>query len=109
MPSFRASVAVVGTRAGVAPPDVLQAARASVGAVSHVEDAFLDVSGLARGAGLPRVTVRFLVPTENERVEDAAARRIGRALQAGVADVAECHDLVVLRRRKGRWIPLDPW
>jgi hypothetical protein len=109
VPSFRASVAVISTRVGIAPPDVLEAARASVAAAGHVEDAFLDVSGLARGAGPPRVTVRFLVPTENDRLEDASARRIGQALQAGVADVADCTDLAVLRRRKGRWIPLDPW
>ncbi|MGB4272833.1 MAG: hypothetical protein WBJ44_10625 [Propionicimonas sp.] len=108
MPSFRASVAIAATHTGVAPPDVLEAARTAVGAPHHVEDAFLDVAQLARHAGLPRVTIRFLVPTENDRLEDAAAWRVGRELEAAVARVADCQDLAVLRRCKGRWIPLDP-
>ena len=71
MPSFRASLGIVDARPGVPPEAVLDAAREAVGAVRHVEDAFVDVEPVARGDGLPRVVVRFLQPTTNDADEDA--------------------------------------
>lgn len=107
MPSFRAALAVLEVRVGVAPEAVLDAARNGVAAVRHVEDAFVDVLALSRGAGPPRVVVRFLVPHSNDREEDADAWVAARALAGAVGQVAAWHDLRVFRRSKGRWVRLD--
>ncbi|MCA0296861.1 MAG: hypothetical protein LCH96_16425 [Actinobacteria bacterium] len=107
MASFRASAGIVEVFAGVDPPDVLDAAREAVATGWHVEDAFVDVEPLARGAGPPRATVRFVVPTANDAEEDAAAWAAAKALAAGVGRVAAWTDLRVLRREHGRWVRLD--
>lgn len=107
MPSFRASVAIRASRAGVAPEAVLDAARDGVAASCHVEDAFVDVLALSRGAGMPRVVIRFLVPTSNDADEDRRAWRAGRGLATAVGRVADWSDLQVLRRSKGQWLRLD--
>ncbi|PKQ31048.1 MAG: hypothetical protein CVT62_11370 [Actinobacteria bacterium HGW-Actinobacteria-2] len=106
MPSFRASVAITALRAGADPSAAQQAAQAAVARTCHVEDAFVDVEPL-RSGGLPRVTIRFVVPWTNDADEDAAARRVGKDLAAGVGQVAGWRDLRVFRRLKGRWLLLD--
>lgn len=106
MASFRASAAVVGTLPGVAPRAVLEAARTAVAAGWQVEDAFVDVEPLARGAGPPRATVRFVIPAGNDREEDAAAWRAARAMAAGLCLVAVWSDLRAYRRDRGRWVLL---
>jgi hypothetical protein len=107
MPSFRASVAIRAARPGVAPESVLEAARTGVGEHCHVEDAFVDVLGLSRGAGPPRVVIRFLVPAANDADEDGQAWQAGRRLATAVGRVADWSDLQVHRRGKGRWLRLD--
>lgn len=107
MPSFRAGVAVVEMRAGVAPEAALDAARLGARARAHVEDAFVDVLPLSRGSGPPRVVVRFVVEHSNDRAEDAEAWAVARALAAAVGRVAAWDDLRVHRRWKGRWVRLD--
>jgi hypothetical protein len=107
MASFRASAAILSTFHGVDPPAVLDAARAAVAAGWHVEDAFVDVQPLARGAGPPRTTIRFVVPTGNDTEEDAAAWQAAKALAGGVGRVAAWSDLQVHRRSAGRWLRLD--
>ena len=107
MPSFRAGVAVTRTRPGVAPDAVLTAAQHGVAVHCHVEDAFVDVEGLSRGSGLPRVTIRFVVPAASDHAEDALAWTAATALASAVGQVAEWSQLRVLRRVKGRWLPLD--
>jgi hypothetical protein len=105
MPSYRASVAVIETLPGVPAAAVLETARAGVAAHCHVEDALVDVDALTRG-GLPRVTIRFVVPTSNDSQEDLNAWATGKALAVEVSQVARWQDLRVLRRVKGRWVPL---
>lgn len=107
MASFRASAGIVGAFAGVAPPDVLDAAREAVAAGWHVEDAFVDVQPLAREHAPPRVTIRFVVPTGNDAEEDAAAWRAGKAMALALGTVAAWTDLRVFRRSKGRWVRLE--
>lgn len=107
MPSFRASVAIREARPGVAPESVLDAARSGVSGHCHVEDAFVDVLALSRGAGPPRVVIRFLVPTSNDADEDRLGWQAGRGLAAAVGKVADWSDLQVLRRSKGRWLRIE--
>jgi hypothetical protein len=107
MASFRASAAIVAALRGVDPPEVLDAARAAVSTRWTVEDAFVDVEPLARGAGPPRVTVRFVVPTGNDEEEDAEAWLAAKALATGLGQVAVWSDLRVFRRHGGRWARLD--
>ena len=107
MPSFRASAAIIGARPGVPPPAVLDAARTAVSAGWQVEDAFVDVDPLARGTGLPRATIRFLVPAASAAEEEQSAWAAAKALAGGLAPVATWADLRVLRRERGRWVPVD--
>jgi hypothetical protein len=107
MASFRASAAIVEAVRGVDPPRVLDAARAAIAGEWQVEDAFVDVQPLARGAGPPRVTVRFVVPTGNDAEEDAAAWRAAKVMATALGVVAHWTDLRVLRRSGGRWVRLD--
>ena len=107
MASFRASAAILGSRPGVPPPAVLDAARSGIAAGWLVEDAFVDVEPVVRGAGAPRVTIRFVVPTANDAEEEASAWSAARALAAAVGRVAEWSGLRVFRRCKGRWVRLD--
>lgn len=104
VPSFRASVAISSARPGVEPEAVLDAARDGVATRCHVEDAFVDVLALSRRAGLPRVVIRFLVPTSNDSEEDEDAWQTGCSLAAAVGAVASWTDLQVHRRSKGRWL-----
>ncbi len=106
MPSFRAGVAITSLRPGRAPSDALHAARAGVAATGVVEDAFVDVEPLRRG-GLPRVTVRFVVPWSNDAAEDAAAWQTGIDLATATGRVAGWRDLRVSRRTRGRWVLLE--
>jgi hypothetical protein len=107
MASFRASAGIVDALRGVDPPEVLDAARDAVATGWTVEDAFVDVEPLARGAGPPRVTVRFVVPAGNDAEEDAAAWRAAKAMATGLGRVAVWSDLRVFRRDRGRWVRLD--
>lgn len=106
MPSFRAGVAIVDSRAGVSPETVLDAARAGVGSRWHVEDSFVDATATLR-TGLPRITIRFVVESSNDRTEDAEARQAAIALATAVGQVAAWKDLRVYRRVKGRWVVLE--
>ena len=107
MASFRASAGIIEARAGVDPPEVLEAARLAIADGWVVEDAFVDVEPLARGTGPPRVVVRFVVPNGNDAEEDAAAWSAAKVLAAAVGRVAAWNDLRVLRRRGGRWNPVE--
>lgn len=91
---------------GVPPPAVLEAGRAGVAAEHHVEDAFVDVEPL-RAGGLPRITIRFVVPVSHDAQEDASALAAGAALATAISAVARWRDLRVFRRVHGRWIELE--
>lgn len=106
MPSFRAGVAIVETRAGVSPDAVLAAARAGIADGWHVEDSFVDATAMVR-TGLPRITIRFVVVASNDRTEDHEAWLAAKALAAALGQVAAWKDLRVFRRVKGRWVLLE--
>ncbi len=108
MPSFRVTVAIERTLPGVPPPAVLAAAREAVTAANcHVEDAFVDVEALSCG-GLPRATIRFVVPTSNDHAEDRQAWAAAEALAAAVTEIAIRGELRAFRRVKGRWVDIAP-
>lgn len=106
MPSFRSSLAIVQTRPGVSPEAVLDAARAGIARGWHVEDSFVDATAMVR-TGLPRITVRFVVESSNDRTEDSEAWSAAKALATAVGQVAAWKDLRVYRRVTGRWLPLE--
>lgn len=106
MPSFRTSLAIAQSRPGVSPEAVLDAARAGVAQGWHVEDSFVDATAMVR-TGLPRITVRFVVESSNDRTEDSEAWSAAKALATAVGRVAAWKDLRVYRRVKGGWMPLE--
>lgn len=106
MPSFRAGVAIVESRAGVSPAAVLDAARAGISSGWHVEDSFVDATAMLR-TGLPRITIRFVVASSNDRTEDDEAWQAAKAMATAVGQVAAWKDLRVYRRVKGRWVVLE--
>lgn len=106
MPSFRAGVAIVQNRPGVSPEAVLDAARAAIASGWHVEDSFVDATAMVR-TGLPRITIRFVVESSNDRTEDSEAWSAGKGLATAVGRVAAWKDLRVFQRVKGRWVPLE--
>lgn len=106
MPSFRTSIAVIECRAGVEPSRVLDHVSNALGNRHRVEDAFVDVSALAARGGLPRITLRFWVPTSNDADEDAEAISAARLVAAALGEVASWNGLTLTRRSRGRWLPV---
>ncbi|GAA2201541.1 hypothetical protein [Sinomonas flava] len=101
MPSYRAVLQITGLRPGNAPERVMDAAREALASMHHVEADQIDIV-----RGVPQITLRFLVEAENDSDEVAAARRAALAVQDAVEDVATTGRLQVLRRSRGRWVPL---
>lgn len=99
MPSFRATLQILGLRPGHAPEEVLERAVEAVGSSHVVEAKDLD---LVRG--VPVIMVRFYVDDTGEDEEVARAHAAADAMAAHVADVAKTGRLTVLRRLKGRWV-----
>lgn len=99
MPSFRATLQILGLRPGHAPEEVLDRAVEAVGAAYVVEARDLDLV-----AGVPVITVRFYVEDTGEDEEVARAHAAARVLAEHVAGVAKTGRLTVLRRLKGRWV-----
>ncbi|GAB4100857.1 hypothetical protein [Sinomonas halotolerans] len=101
MPSYRAVLQITGLRPGCPPERVMAAAKEAVASVHLVEADQIDIV-----RGIPQITVRFLVEAANEPEEIAAARRAGLIMQDSVEDVATTGRLQVLRRSRGRWLPV---
>lgn len=95
MPSYRATLRIDQVLPGHTPPDVLDAARAAVRAITELEHSDVVVSH-----GAARIVVRFVA------VDDADARSTAGAVETAVRDVATADDLAVLRRSRGTWTPL---
>lgn len=95
MTSYRVVLVVGLLRPGADPAAVLPAAAAAAQAVTKVE-----ARDLAVVAGEARVVVRYLAS------DDAAARRIGDRVLAGVRELAEVARSTVDRRSGPRWLPV---
>ncbi|MHA7142800.1 MULTISPECIES: hypothetical protein [unclassified Arthrobacter] len=98
MPSFRAQLDIMGLLPGHPPEAVMDSATAALGAAHLVEAKQLDVV-----AGVPRITLRFLV--EETDYETGARQAISAAvnMRHAVERVATVGILRVLRRRRNRW------
>lgn len=101
MPSFRTRLDIIGLRPGHTPPSVMEAATDAVGSSHLVEAHQLDVV-----AGVPRITVRFIVEPGAYDEENRQALRAAHHMQHAVEEVARSRNLIVLRRIRGRWQPL---
>lgn len=101
MPSFRFELEIGQLRAGHSPDEVIDTATASL-AGYHV-----DATDIAVTAGTPRILLRFSVPDSSEAAENQAARLAAVHARDAVDEVAGTGQLWVLRRRGGRWLPLD--
>ena len=101
MPSFRAQLNIIGLKPGTAPEAVMDAAVAALAASHHVEANQLDIV-----AGIPRITLRFMVPDNEWSQENSQALRAAANMRQAVAEIAETERLRVLRRQRSRWVPL---
>lgn len=101
MPSFRAQLNITGLKPGSRPEAVMEAAVAALGASHHVEANQLDIV-----SGIPRITLRFMVPDNEWSLENDQAKRAAANMRHAVDEVAEAERLRVLRRQRGRWVPL---
>lgn len=97
MTSYRIRLAPGAVRAGVDPADVLPAAMAAARGLLEVE-----AGDVAVVAGRAWIVVRVNAPDDG-----AAAGALWEALRA-VEALADVHAIALLRRERGRWIPLDP-
>lgn len=101
MPSFRAQLNITGLKPGTQPEAVMDTAVAALAASHHVEANQLDIV-----AGIPRITLRFMVPDNEFSLENSQALQAAANMRHAVETVADTERLRVLRRRRGRWIPL---
>ncbi|MDQ0278653.1 hypothetical protein QO003_002956 [Arthrobacter silviterrae] len=101
MPSFRATIQITGLRPGHAPEEVMAMAVAAVGAAHVVEANQLDVV-----AGVPRITVRFMVEASEYDAENRLARDAAASMRHGVKTVATTAALRSYRRSAGKWLAL---
>ncbi len=100
MPSFRATLDVHELRPGHAPEEVMASAVDAVGSSHLVEAHRLDIV-----AGVPRITVRFMVDATSTDQENERALVSAGDMEDAVSRVATCRGLRVLRRSpRGRWL-----
>lgn len=102
MPSFRARLQIGDLLPGHAPDEVMARAEAALAATHNVEAKDLEVV-----ARVPRIVLRFTVPESTWGGENRAAAAAGGRMREGVRDVATTGRLEVLRRDRGRWVPVD--
>ncbi|WAP51733.1 hypothetical protein OL239_18705 [Arthrobacter sp. ATA002] len=101
MPSFRAQLNITGLKPGTLPEAVMETAVAALGASHHVEAHQLDIVG-----GIPRITLRFMVPDNEWTQENSQAKRAAANMRHAVEGIADAERLRVLRRQRGQWVPL---
>lgn len=101
MPSFRAQLNIIGLKPGNPPEAVMEAAAEALASSHHVEANQLDIV-----SGIPRITLRFMVPDNEFSLENSQALHAAANMRHAVETVADAERLRVLRRRRGRWIPL---
>ncbi|WP_035748946.1 hypothetical protein [Arthrobacter sp. 35W] len=91
----------MGLRPGNAPEAVMDSAVAAIGSIHVVEANQLDLV-----AGIPRITVRFMVESTEYTAENLHALNAGAAMRHAVETVAVAGRLAMLRRNRGKWMPL---
>lgn len=79
----------------------MEAAAGALASSHHVEASQLDIV-----SGIPRITLRFMVPDNEWSLENSQAKRAAATMRHAVEQVAEAERLRVLRRQRGRWVPL---
>ena len=101
MPSFRAQLEILALHPGQRPEAVMDTAVAVLGSLHLVEANQLDIV-----AGIPRITLRFLVDPADWEAESRQATRAALSMRHAVSEVADVGRLRILRRRRGRWEPV---
>jgi len=86
-------------RPGSVPDQVMDAARAACG--HHV-----DATDVAITGGVPRILLRFTVPSSGHDEEDHAAHDAATRMRTAVEEVADVGRRRLLRRRQGSWLPV---
>lgn len=101
MPSFQARLKITGLRPGNPPEAVMDAAVEALGTRHHVESQQLQIAG-----GVPQLNLRFLVEPTGYSGENRQAVESGAMMRDAVERVALTGTLTVLRRSRGRWLPV---
>ncbi len=68
------------------------------------EEHLVEAKSLDVPAGVPTITVRFLVEPSSEGEENQEAQRVSAQMQHAVAAIAHTGRLRTLRRQRGRWL-----
>jgi hypothetical protein len=79
----------------------MSAAAEALGTRHHVESNQLDIV-----AGIPRISLRFMVPAGEYQSENSEARTSAAMMRDAVERVAVTGSLYVLRRTRGKWAPV---
>lgn len=103
MPSFRVTTEIRDVRPGHAPEAVIELGRSAVRALAHLDDSFVDVA-----RGVPYVALRFTIPASSRSDEHSAAITVAKSVWSAMEAVATIGGGRLLRRVKGRWVPVGP-
>ncbi|MFP5365473.1 hypothetical protein D7Z96_08955 [Pseudarthrobacter phenanthrenivorans] len=101
MPSFQTRLKITGLRPGHPPEAVMDTAVEVLASRHHVEAHQLQISG-----GVPQLNLRFLVEATEDRGENQQARESAAMMRDAVEGVALTGTLTVLRRSRGKWLPV---
>ncbi|ABY21836.1 hypothetical protein RSal33209_0080 [Renibacterium salmoninarum ATCC 33209] len=99
MPSFRAVLQIKGLLPGHQPQAVMSTAVAALGSIHLVEANSLDVV-----AGVPVITLRFLVEASTDEDENLRASDASAKLRSAIEEIAITGRLTTLRRERGKWL-----
>ncbi|WP_120522343.1 hypothetical protein [Arthrobacter celericrescens] len=101
MPSFQAKLKITGLRPGNEPESVMASAVEALETRHHVESDQLGIVG-----GVPQIVLRFLVEARDYQGENSEARLSAEMMRDAVERVAMTASLSVLRRSRGKWMPV---
>ncbi len=101
MPSFQTRLKITGLKPGNPPEAVMAAAVEALGTRHHVESNQLELAG-----GVPQLNLRFLVDATAYAAENSQALTSAAMMRDAVERVALTGTLTVLRRNRGRWMPI---
>ncbi len=101
MPSFQTRLKITGLRPGNPPEAVMDAAVEALGTRHHVEAHQLQLAG-----GVPQLNLRFLVEASEYSGENRQAVESAAMMRDAVERVALTGSLSVLRRSRGKWLPV---
>ena len=101
MPSFQTRLKITGLRPGNPPESVMDAAVEALGTRHHVEAHQLQIAG-----GVPQLNLRFLVEASEYSGENRQAVESAAMMRDAVERVALTGALSVLRRSRGKWLPV---